>query len=89
MHNVSGCCFPAAAVKAAAVIKQNVKKEKKRIDMKVNLLFCIIEATPDSHVAWLWYSKRDKEITELVSIKSETSCTDLFVVCFCFFLLLL
>lgn len=24
---------------------------------KYNLLFCIIEATPDSHVAWLWYSE--------------------------------
>lgn len=26
-----------------------------------NLLFCIIEATPDSHVAWLWYSERYRE----------------------------
>lgn len=43
-----------------------------------NLLFCIIEATPDSHVAWLWYSKRHKEITKVVSSKSENWCTDLF-----------
>lgn len=36
---------------------------------EINLLFCIIEATPDSHVAWLWYSKCHKEITAVVRFK--------------------
>lgn len=67
-----------AALKPAAAIK-SFKTEYRFWKKKINLLFCIIEATPDSHVAWLWYSKRHKEITELVSIKSQTRCTHLFV----------
>lgn len=56
-----------------------MKQEKKQKKIH-NLLFCIIEATPDSHVAWLWYSKTSqgggegerKKKKLMVSIQSET-----------------
>lgn len=66
-------------LEAVIRIKVNNQKENKREGgknqrKKHNLLFCIIEATPDSHVAWLWYSKRCKGGEEekiLVSVKSK------------------